>query len=506
MSVTSFDEIHVISDLHFGGRDPENKGNFQIFNQGDRLANFIKQLAQPRVQDGGTSSTVALILNGDIVDFLAEDKAMYLDTDTPIDKLKRIREDQSFSMVWDAMQTFVAQAHCHLVIVLGNHDVELALPQVKEWMLDELTEQQQDRRYRITYATDGAGYRCNVGDKKVLCVHGNEADGWNVVDYFQLLQTSRAINRGMQPKAWEANAGTQMVVDVMNEVKRKFPMVDLLKPETQAVVPTIAALSPESLTKLGKLTGLYRQQGRDQKRIDEGLLGDNGDEQHSNNQTSQSIQDFEREITQQLGLNQHQGNDSVEDLLLGAYSNVEKGHAPVDTTDNELLGIGDYFSSLRNLITGNRVEALRNALLGLTEGDQSFELDGPDDILDNLDDKVGRDIDYLIAGHTHLARVKPRQHSGTWYYNSGTWIRLIELSRHSLEDKDEFARIYDAFATPNMAALDKLNDLGPDKNQSLIKPDTSFAVSVLKDGSSARAQLSLVAEDGNWSVVENTQR
>ena len=35
-----------------------------------------------------------------------------------------------------------------------------------------------------------------------------------------------------------ANAGTRMVKEVMNEVKRRYAWIDLLKPETSAAVGT----------------------------------------------------------------------------------------------------------------------------------------------------------------------------------------------------------------------------------------------------------------------------
>ncbi len=81
-----------------------------------------------------------MVLNGDIVDFLAESPAAYLDPNGSIDKLERIfYKDKSFSGVWTALQEFVAQPNRQLILVLGNHDVELALPHVTEWILEKLS-------------------------------------------------------------------------------------------------------------------------------------------------------------------------------------------------------------------------------------------------------------------------------------------------------------------------------------------------------------------------------
>ncbi len=71
----------------------------------------------------------------------------------------------------------------HLIVVLGNHDLELALPWVREQLLRRLTANNPAARERVTLSFDGAGYACIAGGKKVLCVHGNEVDNWNVTDY-----------------------------------------------------------------------------------------------------------------------------------------------------------------------------------------------------------------------------------------------------------------------------------------------------------------------------------
>lgn len=57
-----FDELYVISDLHLGGLS-----GLQIFNSGGELSRLIDHLslASPDKQ-------IALVINGDFVDFLPE--------------------------------------------------------------------------------------------------------------------------------------------------------------------------------------------------------------------------------------------------------------------------------------------------------------------------------------------------------------------------------------------------------------------------------------------------
>ena len=95
------DALHVVSDLHLGGSKNVDH-NSQAFNQGPRLAAFIDNIATEN-----PDKKVALVLNGDIVDFLAEDNACYLDTKNAIEKLERIYYDESFHMVFEALERFV---------------------------------------------------------------------------------------------------------------------------------------------------------------------------------------------------------------------------------------------------------------------------------------------------------------------------------------------------------------------------------------------------------------
>ena len=63
-----YSELYVVSDIHLGGRR-DAQDNFQIFNRGERLGNLIRYIAEQRLDEN-----VALVLNGDIIDSLAEDE------------------------------------------------------------------------------------------------------------------------------------------------------------------------------------------------------------------------------------------------------------------------------------------------------------------------------------------------------------------------------------------------------------------------------------------------
>jgi UDP-2,3-diacylglucosamine pyrophosphatase LpxH len=495
-----FDILHVISDLHLGGIKNTDK-NFQVFSQGKRLGDFIDNLAQE-----APTKQLALVLNGDIVDFLAENNACYLDTTNAIGKLERICNDPSFAMVFTALADFVQQANRTLVIVLGNHDVELAFPNVRNWFINKLTNNDEQAKGRIIYATDGAGFACNVKGKQVLCVHGNEGDEWNVVDYAQLQKANRQINWGHYPELWQANAGTQMVIDVMNDIKKDFPMVDLLKPEKMAAIPVVLALAPEKIKQIGKVLRLVGGSQWDRLKIKTGFLSVQESTQKQDTLIRQEHAKLNELLNETFDFNQQ---ESVANLLQQANQRIKNNEPANDPAQEQeaLLGAFDgALSMLGQWMTNEKpITTLRKSLTRFLKKDNSFSLIGDDNVFDQLDPQISADIDYLIVGHTHLARVKPRSQGNGYYYNSGTWIRLIELDEHTLETDESFQPAFNAFSARSIDALDEVTNLGKDGTTTLVKTDSFFAVTVKTFGGQTQAQLSQVGPRGKYVQYDNTR-
>jgi len=117
---------------------------------------------------------------------------------------------------------------------------------------------------------------------------------------------------------------------------------------------------------------------------------------------------------------------------------------------------GDYLgagAAIVKFIRGTSAgEVLREALERLGE-DRSFELTNEDEQYRLLDNLAG-DVDFLLSGHTHLERCLPRKKGRGTYYNSGTWVRLIALSKATLADQASFAAVFAAFNAGAMQALD----------------------------------------------------
>tara|TARA_R110002096_G_scaffold16898_10_gene58020 strand:- start:30956 stop:32413 length:1458 start_codon:yes stop_codon:yes gene_type:complete len=479
-----FDELHVVSDLHIGGVP-----GFQIFNQGARLAAFIRALPND------PQRAIALVLGGDIVDFLAEPNASYFDPQGAVAKLQDIFERDAFSPILPALQDFLAIPGRTLVLILGNHDVELALPPVLEWLQDTLSRGEAGVRERIVVGMNGEGYRCLVGNKTVLCVHGNEVDSWNAIDYTSLGEQATALTSNQPLPTWDANAGTRMVVDVINEVKKKFPVVDLLKPEFGAAAPMVVALDPASLLSIGKILRIVRHIPAYTMRLGPGLFAAEAKLASDAPSTSHTILSFAEE---------HLDHEDVKHESKGFFSRAyhaltkHDGPAPLHELHDLVTSIQGWFDPKR------RPAQLRKHLKKSLVDDRSFDIEDPDEQFTLLDDAVSNDVNYLIAGHTHLERSIQRSTEGCYYFNSGTWTRLIQLTHEILDNDDEFAQVYQSFLAGDIRALDDIHNLGSDEmSLVLIRPTV---VSIVNEDGVVFGELRHAADDGTLHPLAGSRR
>jgi hypothetical protein len=152
----------------------------------------------------------------------------------------------------------------------------------------------------------------------------------------------------------------------------------------------------------------------------------------------------------------------LDDLLEKTEHRLRRGTHPLELAgavgEPEFLG---FWRALQNLVLRKgRSEVLREALERLRE-DKSFDLRTADDTYRELGDQAPGDADFLTAGHTHLERALPLDGARRFYFNSGTWVRLIQMTEAVLASKDKFRPVYEAFTEKEkkMAALDGLSDL-----------------------------------------------
>lgn len=470
-------QLHVISDLHLGGQ-----ADCQIFDQGATLEAFLDFLRQQ------TGPDIGLVINGDLVDFLAEPNAVCFDPRGAPAKLDRIFQEPNFRPVWRGLQKFVQTPHCRLFVNLGNHDMELALPWVADKLLEHLSGGDAAARGRIKLAFDGLGFRCRVGGAAVLCVHGNEVDTWNITDYERLRRSGLDVVLGREEDGWVPNAGSAMVVDVMNDVKRRFPFVDLLKPEQEAVVPVLVALDHGVLGKLKRAFRILGRLGWDEVRRKSGFL--TAESPQTRVAEEPSLDAVLMKTFGKVG-NPIEFRDS---LLDSVERYLKAGREPVDLLDDrqaEYLGkSGALFDWLKHKPPN---EVLRTALEALKK-DRSFDPKTEDATFRDLDKWIGAEIDIVIAGHTHLERALSRARGDGYYYNSGTWARLIQITPEALASTSTFEPVYRALKASTLAALDSAPGLVQRK---------PAVVSVWQDGSTTRAELRHVRVVNGAVVIDS---
>jgi UDP-2,3-diacylglucosamine pyrophosphatase LpxH len=458
IALPEFDQISVISDLHMGGPT-----GFQIFGQADLLAAYIRHLAK------SPSGASALVINGDMVDFLADPDAAYFDPDGAPQKLDRIVDQKEFKPVFEALADYVRTPRRQLVITLGNHDLELALPWVEKHLLDLLSGGDAAPRTRITCAFEGTGFACKVGGAQVLCVHGNEVDTWNATDYETLRRIACDSVQGRTPPEWIPNAGTKLVIEVMNDVKRKTAFVDLLKPEKEGAVRILLALKPELRSKLKAVAEVAAKLTWDGVRRRIGLLSDEED-------GAQDGAPGEDALTRIAGRT-HAAVDA-EKLLNRTEAMFQQRTDPLDLVygqGSQRLGWWDAMVAV--VRQREPYEVAWEAVKELSD-DTSFDVRQADSDFERIDALAGPLMDFVIAGHTHLARVVGRSKGKGLYFNSGTWASLMQLKNEQLKSPDAFKPVFNRLS--KAASIPELGNL-------VMRRPT--AVTVIKGGAGARASL-----------------
>ncbi|MCY2965575.1 MAG: metallophosphoesterase [Planctomycetota bacterium] len=460
----SFDQAYVISDLHIGGAE-----NFQIFSAGSQFEALIAHILEgleslPRKNN---TSRVLLVINGDFVDFLAEPYASSFNMDRAPAMLDEIFERPQFEPVMKALRHFVKSDGTRLVITLGNHDIELALPATRRKLMHLLTNGQGELERNVEFCFDGWGYRFQVAGRQALCLHGNESDQYNFTRYDELDRVIHEIQfNGTSEFAADCrpSAGSEFVIKAINPIKKEFPFIDLLKPEIPLAATALVMLD---FNKLGyaeevvRLTTQARENERQRPESQRRMLSTFGtDEYHTARDKGAGrftdAQDIEWR-TQQAIL------DGTIDQL-------------IDTPrDERFLGPTEWLDSLRNAVTSTRRTigeirgavvkslkdakqathklALRAALLPLVTDDPYLT-----ETLDRNDLAVERGIrgpyDVVFAGHTHFRRIARRPFGNGIHVNTGTWAGLMSLSRTQVIG-EQFDKIYAALMTGTREALEE---------------------------------------------------
>jgi len=162
--------------------------------------------------------------------------------------------------------------------------------------------------------------------------------------------------------------------------------------------------------------------------------------------------------------------------------------------------MGDLVAGALGLLT--KEEALRRALKDWLGDDDTFKIDKQDETFKAIVDRVGPGVDFIVTGHTHLAR-NIECSGGRRYFNCGTWIRLLRLTPEALKDdnKQVFNAIYQALKQGSMEALDKAAKIPGASGDVDLLLDRTDAVKISSVGSVVTGKLIRVTGGENGASI-----
>lgn len=430
------DRLYVVSDLHLGGA-PDTR----IFRQAPLLAATIRRVAEDE-----PDARVGLLLNGDIIDLLALPKARAFDPMGAPQKVNEVMDDPELAPVFKELADLLARPRRRLLIGLGNHDVELALPTVQHTIARRLCGDDDAARGRLSWHTDGTGYRCYVGSRTVFALHGDVADPQNR-PHFEALRAVIASIHEVAPRLprLTPSAGSAFVISTINPLKERYPFVDLLKPELGLAIPLLMRLAPEV-----RLDG--------QRYLDAAKLKLR--ELRANLRQAAGSSDFLGGATGSHATRAYPS--AAPGRITAAHLTRRIGQGP---REEELLGVRDAIWFALGL---SGEAALRRSMKEAIEAERPWALDHEHPDGSPLAWLVERGVrcDVAIAGHTHLRKLIPGGQGRPTYVNTGTWAGLMRVRPEELlpvpDDPEATARRFDALCADLARGFDSAHlDLQP---------------------------------------------
>ncbi len=385
----------ILSDLHLG-----NGGDYDIFSGSEALPALLDRFVNPPTR---------VILNGDSMDFLLNEEPLQLDVSRAVQQAESIATANSTVPTLKALGRICAGGG-EVLIRMGNHDVELALAEVREVFRKHL-DQPASVAQKMTFERGSEPHLLNVGGTTILITHGEQNDPFNQVDYDHL--PGPGARGSAQAKDFQYPAGSLLVKEILNPLKRKHNMrfADLLKPDFQGAVLTALGVDPLAVKVALKGESLE---------IIRRALQNLGEVSFV-----PGVDEFG--ITSRLqvaGLTREE-IEALQQQLLGGPEEVSFGLV------SDLLG----GLCLKLSRSGLKLYAHAQRELAAQDGRRFFSYEPDESEMDEvrrLSNKYAARA--VITGHSHAARWK--QAGNLLYANTGTWIWLMRLPDEGASDED----------------------------------------------------------------------
>lgn len=401
----------VLSDLHIGVEDPES-----LFAGAAVLPRFLDKLVQ-------RPAPVRLILNGDTFDFLVGEGEPVLHPQEAAAAMQRLVQSDIGEPLLRSLGLLLARQG-EVLIRLGNHDLELALPAVQA-ILRSALRQPAHIASRLVFTTGERPLLLDLGGTRTLITHGEHDDPFNRIDYAKLLPIAAATPDAVA-SAFPYPAGSLLMRRIVSPLRRKYELrfLDFLKPDFQGAVLVALAVAPEACLELFQAATwdigwqLLRSSGA-------GFAFATGDGAEP-----------------ELGL-----AERVDDSGLLAAERDELAHFLGGGEHGVSFAAGGLAAGLSEriraklLVAGLSLYARAHRAVAGRAGADFFRIDpGPAELEWAAQLAQRYDVHAVLTGHTHAARFSCSR--GCLYINSGTWIWLMRLPEPEagLEEWSAFLR------------------------------------------------------------------
>ena len=125
---------------------------------------------------------------------------MHFDPDGAVTKINGVW--QRFHLVFDALQRLLSTPDRLLIVNLGNHDLELALPWVREHLARLLTNGDEGATARLLWVTDGTIEKHVRSILIKLALHESNDDHRRVLAVITFLQARSPRRRNHRTARW----------------------------------------------------------------------------------------------------------------------------------------------------------------------------------------------------------------------------------------------------------------------------------------------------------------
>jgi UDP-2,3-diacylglucosamine pyrophosphatase LpxH len=427
----------IVSDLHLG-----NGGEYDVFAGGDAL---------PALLDRVAASPARVFVNGDGVDFLMNEDPLEIDRARAAAQARAIAAAPASAAVLHAFGRVLARGG-EVVIRLGNHDVELALPEVQA-VLRAALGQPAEIAQRLSFQLGDVPAILDVNGARILVTHGEHDDPWNRVDYGRLSRV----------EGYKYASGSVLVKQLMNPITREHGMrfVSLLKPDFQGGALTALAVAP-AIVKV-----LFQQASLD------------------------IAWQLFRKAGMAASFNEEEGED------LGLSNRLAEAGLDVEETEALEATLGDgpaAFAEDDGVLSKASIKLARAGLklyagvqrrLAGDVGDDYWNLE-PEEAEWKDAQRLAKKYNAgaVVIGHTHAARWK--EDKGIVFANTGTWIWLMQLPRSDAGDEAWTDFITELRYNPRLLP----------ERQKHAKTRTRFTAVLLEPLTAGGASMSLLEWDG----------